>query len=111
MKLLLCIKCNQIFNLSGVYKECDGNHGGGQYINRLDAKVWGDRESIFVLGFTNSSLGSALRNQLQNGDLPADFGYGGRVVSKGREFTAFIIPDSAASIIRTDEKFDPVIKM
>lgn len=111
MKLLMCIRCNETFNLSHDYKECRSGHGGGQYINDVDAKVWGDPKLVFVLGFANSSLISAIRNQLQDGDLPANFGYGGKIVSKGRDFTAFIIPDSAPSIIRTEEKFTPITKM
>lgn len=104
MKLLLCARCNEVFNLSHDYKECKGGHGGGQYVDDLNAKVWGDPNLIFILGFANSSLISAVRSQLQDGDLPANFGYGGKIVSKGRDFTAFVIPDSATSIIRTETK-------
>jgi hypothetical protein len=109
MKLIFCSTCNQVFNLSHTYTECKGGHGGGQYVNDIDAKVWGDPHKIFVLGFANSSFISAVRAQISQGDLPADFGYGGRIVSKGRDFTAFVIPESAPSIIRVDERFDPII--
>lgn len=104
MKLLLCTTCNQVFNLSHTYTECNGGHGGGQYVNEIDAQVWGDLTKVFVLGFANTSLISALRDQINIGDKPADFGYGGQVVSKGRDFTAFVIPESAPSIKRTPEK-------
>lgn len=108
MKLICCATCNEVFNLSYSYKECEGGHGGGQYVDSLNAKVWGDLTQIFVLGFANSSLVSALRNQVQHGDLPADFGYGGKIVSKGRDFTAFVIPKSAPSIERVTQRFDPI---
>lgn len=108
MKLLLCADCNQIFNLSRTYQECDGGHGGGQYTNDVDAQVWGDLTKIFVLGFANTSFVSALRAQVNSGDLPADFGYAGKVVSKGRDFTAFIIPESAPSITRVTNRFEPI---
>lgn len=111
MKLLCCTTCNQIFNLSHTYAECQGGHGGGQYVNEVDAKVWGDLTKIFVLGFANSSFVSALRSQINYGDLPADFGYGGKIVSKGRDFTAFVIPESAPSIERVAERFEPIERL
>lgn len=108
MKLICCTTCNQVFNLSHTYKECDGGHGGGQYTDQVNAKVWGDLTKIFVLGFANSSLVSALRNQIQHGDLAPNFSYGGETVSKGRDFTAFVIPESAHSVVRVPNKFEPV---
>jgi hypothetical protein len=108
MKLLCCTKCNQVFNLSRYYKECDGQHGGGQYIDNLNAKVWGDPARIFVLGFANNSFVGALRDQLQIGDRPADFYYAGKTTSKGREFTAFVIPSAVDSVIRVVDRFEPI---
>jgi hypothetical protein len=97
-----------VFNLSHTYKECNGGHGGGQYVDNLNAKVWGDPAQIFVLGFANSSFISALRDQLNKGDKEADFFYAGKMTPKGREFTAFIIPEAADSVERTLEKFEPI---
>mgnify|MGYP000004596956 CR=1 FL=1 len=108
MKLFCCGKCNQIFNLSVDYKECKGGHGGGQYIDYVNAKVWGDPTRIFVLGFANTSFVNALRDQINQGDRPADFYYAGKLTPKGREFTAFVIPEAADSIIRVIEKFQPI---
>jgi hypothetical protein len=108
MKLICCVKCNQVFNLSFDYKECDGGHGGGQYIDNLNAKVWGDLTNIFVLGFANTSLASALRNQLEHGDQAPDFYYAGKMTPKGREFTAFVIPEAADSVERVRDRFEPV---
>lgn len=111
MKLLYCVKCHQVLNLSFDYKECDGGHGGGQYIDSLNAKVWGDIAKIFVLGFANTSFVSAMRNQLEHGDQSADFYYAGKMTPKGREFTAFVIPEAADSVQRVLERFDPIEPM
>lgn len=108
MKLILCARCNEIFNLSHDYRECKGGHGGGQYVDSLNAKVWGDPNLIFVLGFANSSLTQALRDQLYKGDQPADFYYAGKMTPKGREFTAFVIPSAADSVIRVTDRFEPI---
>jgi len=109
MKLLCCAKCNQVFNLSFDYKECDEGHGGGQYIDNLNAKVWGDLTNIFVLGFANTSFVGALRAQLEHGDSKEEFFYGGRKEKRGRDFTAFVIPESASSIQRVNTRFDPIV--
>lgn len=109
MKILCCATCNQLFNLSHTYQECKGGHGGGQYVDYINAKVWGDLTKIFVLGFANTSFVSALRAQIHDGDLAPDFNYGGKVVSKGRDFTAFVIPESAPSIERVTERFTPIV--
>lgn len=108
MKLLTCAKCNQVFNLSFKYQECEGGHGGGQYVDRLNAKVWGDPECIFVLGFANSTFIAALRDQLQQGDSKDCFSYGGGMTPKGREFIAFVIPEAADSVDRVLFRFDPI---
>jgi hypothetical protein len=110
MKLLLCAKCQQVFNLAFDYKECKGQHCGGQYIDNLNAKVWGDLTNAFVLGFANSSLTGALRDQLNIGDQAPSYlpGYG--LTPKGREFTAFVIPDAAKSVERVLERFEPIVR-
>ena len=108
MKLICCAKCNQVFNLSFKYRECDGGHGGGQYTDNLNAKVWGDLATIFVLGFANTSFISAMRDQLQDGDRKDNFFYGGNMTPKGREFTAFVIPEAAGSVTRSMDKFEPI---
>jgi len=108
MKLLCCAKCNQVFNLSFDYKECNGGHGGGQYIDRLNVQVWGDLANIFVLGFANTSFTGALRDQLNNGDQAPNFYYAGKMTPRGREFTAFVIPEAADSVIRVPDRFDPI---
>ena len=111
MKLFCCATCNEIFNLSFDYRECQGGHGGGQYVDRLNAKVWGDLTKIFVLGFANTSFVNALRDQLEHGDQAADFYYAGKMTPKGREFTAFVIPEAADSVERVLDRFEPIEPM
>lgn len=108
MKLLCCIKCNQVFNLWFEYQECRGGHGGGQYVDSLNAKVWGSPNEIFVLGFANNSLVGALRDQINFGDQEPKHMPGYGMTPPGREFTAFVIPDAATSIVRVEERFDPM---
>ena len=104
MKLLLCVTCNEVFNLSHTYKECSGGHGGGRYINDLDANIWGPSDKIFCLGFANSTLVDALRAQINKGDSTEMMSYGGKLTPKGRRFEAFIIPDAADSVVRMKDK-------
>lgn len=108
MKLLCCVRCNQIFSLSHTYAECKGGHGGGQYIDGLNAKIWGNEKQIFVLGFSNSTFIAALRSQLTEGDSKEEMFYAGKMTPKGRDFSAFIIPDAADSIERVEGRFDPI---
>jgi hypothetical protein len=109
MKLVCCAKCNQVFNLWFEYQECRGGHGGGQYVDNLNAKVWGDPANIFVLGFANTSFVGALRDQLHHGDKTDDnFYYMGKSTPRGREFTAFVIPEAADSVVRVLERFEPI---
>lgn len=100
MKLICCARCNEVFSLGYTYKECTGGHGGGMYIGTLNAKVWGPKELILVLGFANSSFVDAARAQLRDGDLKETMRYPGGPVTKGRDFTAFIIPESAPTVAR-----------
>lgn len=108
MKIICCVKCNQIFNLGFDYQECRGGHGGGQYTDAINAQIWGNREEIFVLGFANSTFIDALRAQIKDGDQTGMMPYGGGFERKGRDFTAFIIPESASSITHVDERFEPI---
>lgn len=104
MKLILCVKCNEVFSLSREYRECKDGHCGGQYVDNLNAEVWGDPEKMFVLGFANGTLTSALRGQLNEGDLAPRHMPGYGTVSPGREFDAFVIPESASSVKRSTER-------
>ena len=98
MKLLLCTSCSEIFNLAKEEKSCSRGCSGGKYIDNINAHIWGPWDSTFCLGFANSSFIGALRNQKLLGDSEERFSYIGKDVAKGREFTAFVIPDSAESV-------------
>ncbi len=55
------------------------------------------------MGFANADFKRAVVEQLEDGDLTEEMSedhYKGQV--KGREFTAFVIPESAASVKRAD---------
>lgn len=106
MKLLCCVQCNEIFSLGHKYRQCAGGHGGGQYVGDLNARFWGARRDIVPIGFANYSFSEAARAQYQVGDLAKTFSYGGEMVSPGREFKAFIMPDATPSIIRYESKED-----
>ena len=74
-------------------------------MDNITAKVWGPADKIFILGFANGTFISALQDQIQFGDSKEKMRYGAGFETRGRDFTAFVIPDSASSIIRVDEKF------
>ena len=110
MKLILCLECYDTFKLKlEKYQQCTCGHSGGVYVNNLDAKVHGTREKTLVLGFANGTLMAAARAQIEQGDLPATMPYCGKVVSPGRDFTAFIIPEGADSVQWCDWQ-DPAFK-
>ena len=98
MKLLLCPTCSDVFKLDeDELRQCKCGKCSGRYVDNINAEVWGDG---VVIGFANGSLARAIMKQRAFGDLIETMGgcYGREV--KGREFDAFIIPDSAASVVR-----------
>jgi hypothetical protein len=101
MKLLLCIKCSDVIKLrEEEERTCFCGKSGGKYIDELNAEYWG---SAYLIGFANSSLVSALRKQIAEGDLNESMGgiYGNE--KKGRQFNAFLIPESAPTIKKVDK--------
>jgi hypothetical protein len=58
-------------------------------VTNLTAKIWGTKELITTLGFANTSFIDAVRKQIIEGDSKT---------GRGREFTAFVIPNSAGSV-------------
>lgn len=99
MKLLACNLCGDVFNLTREYRECSCKSVSGNYVDRLNAEVFmSKRGNGFVLGFANSSFGSAIWAQHVNGDSEEVMPYMGTTVAKGRDFAAFIIPESAPSV-------------
>lgn len=104
MKLLMCVECWQVFSLTQEYVECSGGHAGGQYLDRVNAAVWGPRDRVFVIGFDTGSFALALRAQAQQGDSTAHMHHAGGLTPRGRDFSAFVIPDAAASVRRYASK-------
>ncbi len=60
MKLLLCLKCGDIFNLTMAEKQCSCKQTLGKYINRIDVKITGNCK---VIGFANTSFIEAIQIQ------------------------------------------------
>lgn len=102
MKLLACRNCSDVFSLRVAIRNCSCGKCGGQYVDDLTAEVWGPKDGYWVLGFNNSSLVDAIRQQMSLGDSKEVMGgiYGSAV--KGRPFEAFIIPESAPTVIRKE---------
>lgn len=76
MKLLLCNKCVDIFNLTDEEKTCKCGITKGRYINMIDAVYSGN---CTPLGIDNSSFHKALLNRPKDGI--------------GVAFNAFVIPE------------------
>jgi hypothetical protein len=77
MKLLLCSECQDVIRLQTErVRLCKCGKVSGVYLNDLDAIYAGD--TAIPLGFANSTLVTALRNQPEEG--------------MGYDFKAFIIP-------------------
>lgn len=102
MKLLMCNSCQSIIALSFALKECGCKEVSGKYReDGLHADVYmPNRLSGLVLGFANGGFSYAVNNQLKEGDSKELMGYAGGVVTRGRDFPAFIIPESAPTVHR-----------
>jgi len=96
MKLLVCRKCNDIFNLSRKDKKCSCGETGGKYVDELNAEIFGDCQPI---GIANGSFRQAYQIQKYEDSLPKKKDE----CCKGVEFTAFFIPKSATSVLRIDK--------
>ena len=84
MKLLMCLNCNDIFNLNLEEKKCRCGLTIGKYTDQLHAVYSG--EYAIPLGLTNSSLIKAIQNQPTNG--------------LGELFTAFVIPKECPTFVK-----------
>lgn len=90
MKLLICVKCNSVFNLKKEVKTCTCGESKGNYLeDGLNAEYEGP---CLPLGFKNSSLTSALKEQPADGFL-------------GKEFVAFVIQRKCPTMIKRDEHY------
>lgn len=106
MKLLQCLSCYDLFPLRYEYRECSCKTVSGEYRgDGLHADVWmPHRMSGIVLGFANGSYTYAVHKQVVEGDSQELMNYSGERVVKGRDFVAFIIPESAPTVHRHYEK-------
>jgi hypothetical protein len=97
----MCLHCNDIFNLTYNYRECECKRTSGCYqADGLTATVFTTRRSTaVVLGFANQSFTNQLVSQHNYGDSKDTMPYMGKIVTKGRDFKAFIIPESADTVI------------
>ncbi|KGR83649.1 hypothetical protein [Lysinibacillus boronitolerans] len=84
MKLLMCLECNDIFNLDLSEKICSCGRSKGKYINQQLAEYTG--KSAVPLGFSNPSFIQAIKDQPNEG--------------MGKEFTAFVIPKNCETFFR-----------
>ena len=89
MKLIYCITCGDVFNLSKELKTCGCGKSYGKYINDLFAEVSSDS---IALGFVNNSFADAITNRTLIND-------------RGENFTAFVIPAICRTIKRKNIKF------
>lgn len=81
MKLVVCSRCSDIFNLKAYTKSCSCGKASGRYIDGLNAVISG---TAIPIGFENSSFIDAIRNRPTCG--------------LGSRFEAFIIPESCPTI-------------
>lgn len=84
MKLLMCLECNDIFNLDLSEKSCRCGRSKGKYINQQLAEYTG--KSAVPLGFSNPSLIQAIKEQPKEG--------------MGKEFAAFVIPKNCKTFFK-----------
>lgn len=90
MKLLFCPHCNDVFNLTRDLKTCKCGRNYGRYIDEINAEI---SETAVALGFENSEFVEAMRDHIRE-----------PIGSRGKEFTAFVIPDNSKSVIRRNAK-------
>lgn len=84
MKLLVCLKCSDVFNLNYHKKECSCQESWGRYFeDGLHAEYGGP---CLPLGFANGSFFTALRNQPEK--------------DWGKDFTAFVIQKECPTMKR-----------
>ena len=82
MKLLYCLECGDLFNLTEETKSCKCEAASGRYTDDLNATYSGG----VPIGFANSSFVRALREQPESG--------------MGKNFEAFVIPKSCPTMLR-----------
>lgn len=86
MKLVYCMKCGDVFNLTYKYKECDCKDSGGFYSDRENA-IYSGKYAV-CLGLDNYSLAEGIEN------VPLD--------GKGVDLYSYVIPYFCDSTIKVD---------
>ena len=81
MKLIICIECDAIINLSLHLKSCTCGDSGGHYIDSNNAIIYGP---CIAIGINNESFSSALP---------------GRNLAKGIDFKAWIMGNECLTIV------------
>lgn len=95
MKLIICLECMDVFNLTKDTKTCGCGESSGKYIDDLNAEIKGNCKGI---GFANSKFQNAYHMQKMEDEAQK----GKPSCCEGVEFTAFFIPETASSIKRVD---------
>lgn len=97
MKLLMCLKCGDIFNLTRREKKCSCGKTKGLYINNLDAEYSGEAQAI---GISNPSFRQAYLIQQLEDEVKKPLSE----CCKGVEFTAFFIPKQATTLTKVEDE-------
>lgn len=84
MKILLCLECNDLFNLGMDEKICQCGKTKGRYLDSLNAVYEG--EKAFPIGFANTSFAKAILKQPFEGS--------------GERFEAFVIPKQCPTFLK-----------
>lgn len=95
MKLLLCLKCSDIFSLRMEERLCVCGLTKGKYIDNLNAEVSGP---CMPIGFANDSFIRSLRMQRAENKYQKE-----PTCCQGVDFEAFFIHNCASSVKRTDK--------
>lgn len=88
MKLLLCMQCDDIFNLGFEVKTCKCGITKGKYTDDRNA-IYTGTEAI-PLGFDNYTFSEAIINQSVDKKL-------------GERYTAFVIPKKCDTFVKVDK--------
>ena len=87
MKLLLCMKCQDVIRLQeGTERACKCGKVKGMYTDDINAVYEGGNDAVLI-GFVNSELVNAARYVNHNAD-------------KGKRFDAFVIPKNTCRSFR-----------
>jgi hypothetical protein len=100
MKAIFCTECRDVLALRGERRTCACGRSAGKYFDRLNAEISGP---CLALAFLNREFFGVVAEQLSLGDsdekltIPPYERH-----TKGREFMAIVVPESARSVRRLD---------